>query len=34
MTEPTRWLPEPDDSNRPFFDGARAGGVDDILHGD
>jgi uncharacterized OB-fold protein len=25
MTEPTRWLPEPDDSNRPFFDGARAG---------
>jgi uncharacterized OB-fold protein len=25
MTESNRWLPEPDDSNRPYFDGARAG---------
>ena len=25
MNELTRWLPEPDDGNRPFFEGARAG---------
>lgn len=25
MSETTRWLPEPDDQNRPFFDGALAG---------
>jgi hypothetical protein len=25
MTEAKPWLPEPDDENRPFFEGARAG---------
>ncbi len=25
MSDANTWLPEPDDANRPFFDGARAG---------